>query len=171
MPRPLLHRLALTSAPASSGTGRQPSSNRSAAQRLRQHKFEDGGRSGLSFGFGSAPPMPAAPHALRVISSLRLGERSIARCGDGLLAAENALFDARDTVLRMTDPGTVREAGYMTTAGEALGRLALAGVTPEFAEDAARALAPRVLASFARGETARALTPHLGPHEIFDGAV
>jgi hypothetical protein len=115
--------------------------------------------------------MPAAPHALRVISSLRLGERSIARCGDGLLAAENALFDARDTVLRMTDPGTVREAGYMTTAGEALGRLAMAGVTPEFAEDAARALAPRVLASFARGETARALSPHLGPHEIFDGAV
>jgi hypothetical protein len=71
----------------------------------------------------------------------------------------------------MTDPGTVREAGYMTTAGEALGRLAMAGVTPEFAEDAARAVAPGVLASFARGETARALTPHLGPHEIFDGAV
>jgi hypothetical protein len=100
-----------------------------------------------------------------------LGERSIARCGDGLLAAENALFDARDTVLRMTDPGTVREAGYMTTAGEALGRLAMAGVTPEFAEDAARALAPGVLASFARGETARDLAAHLGPHEIFDGAV
>jgi hypothetical protein len=115
--------------------------------------------------------MPAASHALRVISSLRLGERSIARCGDGLLAAENALFDARDTVLRMTDPGTVREAGYMTTAGEALGRLALAGVTPEFAEDAARALPPGVAASFARGETARAIAPHLGPHEIFDGAV
>ncbi len=115
--------------------------------------------------------MPAASHALRVISSLRLGERSIARCGDGLLAAENALFDARDTVLRMTDPGTVREAGYMTTAGEALGRLALAGVTPEFAEDAARALPPGVAASFARGETARAMAPHLGPHEIFDGAV
>ncbi len=105
------------------------------------------------------------------MSSLRLGERSIARCGDGLLAAENALFDARDTVLRMTDPGTVREAGYMTTAGEALGRLALAGVTPEFAEDAARALLPGVAASFARGETARAIAPHLGPHEIFDGAV
>jgi hypothetical protein len=71
----------------------------------------------------------------------------------------------------MTDPATVREAGYMTTAGEALERLAMAGVTPEFAEDAARALAPGVLASFARGETARALLPHLGPHEIFDGAV
>jgi hypothetical protein len=115
--------------------------------------------------------MPAASNALRVISSLRVGERGISRCGDGLLAAENALFDARDTVLRMTDPGTVREAGYMTTAREALGRLAMAGVTPEFAEDAARALPPGVAASFARGTTARALAGRLGPHELFDGAV
>jgi hypothetical protein len=114
--------------------------------------------------------MPAS-NALRVISSLRVGERGISRCGDGLLAAENALFDARDTVLRMTDPGTVREAGYMTTAREALGRLAMAGVTPEFAEDAARALPPGVAASFARGTTARALAGRLGPHELFDGAV
>ncbi len=115
--------------------------------------------------------MPAAPNALRVVSSLRLGERGIARCGDGLLAAENALFDARDIVLRMTDVSTVREAGYMTTAGEALGRLAMAGVTPEFAEDAARAIPPGVAASFARGETARALAGQLGAHELFDGAV
>jgi hypothetical protein len=115
--------------------------------------------------------MPAGSNALRVISSLRVGERGISRCGDGLLAAENALFDARDTVLRMTDPGTVREAGYMTTAREALGRLAMAGVTPEFAEDAARALPPGVAASFARGTTARALAGRLGPHELFDGAV
>jgi hypothetical protein len=113
--------------------------------------------------------MPAVP--LRVISSLRLGERGIARCADGLLAAENALFDARDTVLRMTDPGTVREAGYMTTARDALGRLAMAGVTPEFAEDAARAIPSGVAESFARGDTARAVASRLGPHELFDGAV
>src|SRR6516162_6657853 len=124
------------------------------------HKLGDRGQSALSLlpstpPIASAPashglprfpyPMPAAPNALRVVSSLRLGERGIARCGDGLLAAVNALFDARDIVLRMTDVSTVREAGYMTTAGEALGRLALAGVTPEFAEDAAGALAPGVL--------------------------
>ncbi len=115
--------------------------------------------------------MPAAPNALRVVSSLRLGERGIARCGDGLLAAENALFDARDTVLRMTDISTVREAGYMTTAGEALGRLAMAGVTPEFADEAARAIPPGVAESFARGETARALASRLGAQELFDGAV
>jgi hypothetical protein len=102
---------------------------------------------------------------------LRLGERVVARCGDGLLAAENALFDAKDTVLRTTDPSTVREAGYMTTAREALGRLAMAGITPEFAYDAARTLAHAVAASFARGETARAVAARLGPHELFDGAV
>ena len=117
------------------------------------------------------PSSPPPGGALRVISSLRLGERVVARCGDGLLAAENALFDAKDTVLRTTDPNTVREAGYMTTAREALGRLAMAGITPEFAYDAARTLAHDVAASFARGETARALAARLGPHELFDGAV
>ena len=90
----------------------------------------------------ASPPSQPPNGALRVISSLRLGERVVARCGDGLLAAENALFDAKDTVLRTTDPGTVREAGYMTTAREALGRLAMAGITPEFAHDAARTIAP-----------------------------
>jgi hypothetical protein len=115
--------------------------------------------------------MPAVPSALRVISSLRLGERVVARCGDGLVAAENTLFDAKDTLLRTTDPKTMQEAGFMTTAREALGRLAMAGVTPEFAEDAARALSPEVARSFARGETARAVSPRLGPHELFDGAV
>ncbi len=117
------------------------------------------------------PPMPVASNALRVISSLRLGERVVARCGDGLLAAENALFDAKDTVLRAMDPETLREAGYLTTAREALERLAMAGVTPEFAEEAARAIAPGVAASFARGASARAVAQRLGPHELFDGAV
>ncbi len=100
-----------------------------------------------------------------------MGERVVARCGDGLLAAENALFDAKDTVLRATDPETLREAGYLTTAREALERLAMAGVTPEFAGEAARAIAPGVVASFARGASARAVAQRLGPHELFDGAV
>ncbi len=59
----------------------------------------------------------------------------------------------------------------MTTAGEALGRLAMAGVTPEFAEDAARAIPPGVAESFARGQTARAMAARLGAQELFDGAV
>ena len=122
---------------------------------------------------GEARPfvMPATSSALGVISSLRLGERVVSRCGDGLLAAENALFDAKDTVLRATDPETLREAGYLTTAREALERLAMAGITPEFADDAARAIEPGIAASYARGATARAIAQRLGPHELFDGAV
>jgi hypothetical protein len=122
---------------------------------------------------GEARPfvMPATSSALRVISSLRLGERVVSRCGDGLLAAENALFDAKDTVLRATDPETLREAGYLTTAREALERLAMAGITPEFADDAARAIEPGVAASYARGATAHSIAQQLGPHELFDGAV
>ncbi len=125
----------------------------------------------MFWGETQALVMPATSSALRVISSLRLGERVVSRCGDGLLAAENALFDGKDTVLRATDPETLREAGYLTTAREALERLAMAGVTPEFAEEAARAIAPEVAASFARGATAHSIAPRLGPHELFDGAV
>jgi hypothetical protein len=108
---------------------------------------------------------------LRIVTSLRLGERVLTRCDDGLLLAEYSLFDVSDIVLRATDPVTVREVGYMTTAGEALERLARAGVTMSLAEDAARALAPEVARSFARGATARSLAGRLGPQELFDGAI
>src|SRR5258708_40353646 len=101
----------------------------------------------------SAPPGPT----LRVITSLRLGERVVVRSDGGLLATEYSLFDLGDIVLRATDPVTVREAGYMTTAREALERLSSVGVTPELANDAARALAPGVAASFARGRAARSV--------------
>src|ERR1700678_3400263 len=105
------------------------------------------------------------------MTSLRLGERVVTRCGDGLLAAEYALFDATQTVLRATDPVTIREAGYMTTAREALGHLAAVGVTPEFAAEAAAAIPLAMLTTYARGSAARAVASKLGPHEIFDGAI
>jgi len=110
-------------------------------------------------------------NALRVMTSLRLGDRVVTRCGDGLLAAEYALFDANQTVLRATDPVTIREAGYMTTAREALGHLAAVGVTPEFAAEAAAAIPIPTLTTYARGSAARAVVAKLGPHEIFDGAI
>jgi hypothetical protein len=106
-----------------------------------------------------------------VLASLRLGERVATRCEDGLLVAEYALFDPADIVLRATDPVTVREAGYMTTARDALLRLARAGVTPALAEEAALSLAPEVAVSLARGSSARAVVGRLNAHEIFDGAV
>jgi hypothetical protein len=88
-----------------------------------------------------------------------------------VLLAEYALFDVSDIVLRATDPVTVREVGYMTTAGEALERLENAGVSMDLAHESARSLPPEVASSFARGATARSLVARLGPHELFDGAI
>jgi hypothetical protein len=117
--------------------------------------------------------MRASPTAdsARTITSLRLGDRTIAQSDEGLLAAEYALFDGADIVLRATDPVSVREAGYLTTAREALERLARAGITRGLAEAAARATSSDVVASFARGPAARSVVARLGPHELFDGAI
>ncbi|MGD0524557.1 MAG: hypothetical protein ABSE49_05420 [Polyangiaceae bacterium] len=104
-------------------------------------------------------------------SSLRVGERLIAWSDDGLLAAEYALFDATEIVLHASDPVTVREAGYMTTAKQALERLAALGVSAELASEAARALSRDVVLSFARGATSRAVVAELGAQEVFDGAI
>jgi hypothetical protein len=113
----------------------------------------------------------ASTSPFRVATSLRLGDRVLTRCDDGILLAEYALFDVSDIVLRATDPVTVREVGYMTTAGEALERLERAGVTLDQALDAARALSQEVASSYARGATARSLVSRLGAHELFDGAI
>jgi hypothetical protein len=114
--------------------------------------------------------VPASPSVLRVLTSLRLGERVIVRSDDGLLAAEYALFDGVDLVLRSTDPVSVREAGFMTIASDALARLDRLGVTPALAEEAAQSFSPEVAASYARGATARNLASRLGAYELFDGA-
>ena len=77
--------------------------------------------------------MAVSANVLRVSTTLRLGERVLVRCDDGLLVTEYVLFDPTDIVLRATDPVTVRETGYITTAADALERLARAGVTPALA--------------------------------------
>jgi hypothetical protein len=114
--------------------------------------------------------MRASSSVLSVLTSLRIGERVLVRSDDGLLEAEYALFEGNEIVLRATDPVSVREVGYMTTAGDALARLARAGVTPQLAEQAARSIRPDVAAAFARGTAARDLTPQLGAYELFEGA-
>jgi hypothetical protein len=115
--------------------------------------------------------MAVSANVLRVSTTLRLGERVLVRCDDGLLATEYALFDSTDIVLRATDPVTVRETGYITTARDALARLARSGVTPELAQQAAQAIPPEVVATFGRSGELGAIAPHLGPCELFDGAV
>ncbi len=107
---------------------------------------------------------------LSVLTSLRLGERLLVRSEDGLLGAEYALFEVTEIKLRATDPVSVREVGYMTTAGDALARLARIDVTPALAEQAARSLRPEVAAAFARSSAARELVPQLGAYELFEGA-
>jgi hypothetical protein len=109
--------------------------------------------------------------AITGTSSLRVGERVIAWSDDGLLAAEYALFDATEIVLHASDPVTVREAGYMTTASQALDRLAQLGATPELAAEAAKAVRPEVITTFARGATSRSVASELGAQELFDGAI
>jgi hypothetical protein len=115
--------------------------------------------------------MAVSANVLRVSTTLRLGERVLVRCDDGLLVTEYVLFDATDIVLRATDPVTVRETGYITTAGDALERLARAGVTPALAESAARAMPPDVVTTFGRTGALGPLAAHLGACELFDGAV
>ena len=115
--------------------------------------------------------MAASANALRVSTTLRPSERVLVRCDDGLLVTEYVLFDATDIVLRATDPVTVRETGYITTAADALERLARAGVTPALAELAARAMPPEVIATFGRTGALGPLAGHLGACELFDGAV
>jgi hypothetical protein len=116
-------------------------------------------------------PSSSAPSVLSVLTSLRLGERVLVRSDDGLLKAEYALFEVSEIVLRATDPVSVREVGYMTTARDALARLAQANVTPELAAEAARALRPDVAAQFARSAAARGLIAQLGAYELFEGAI
>jgi hypothetical protein len=115
--------------------------------------------------------MAVTSTVLRASTSLRLGERVVVRCVDGAFGAEYALFDASEIVLRSSDPVTVREMGYITTARQALSRLARVGITPELAAQAANAIPKAVVASFSRGATVRGLAGRLGAQEIFDGGV
>ncbi len=114
--------------------------------------------------------MHESSSTLQVLTSLRLGERVLVRSDDGFLAAEYALFEGTDIVLRATDPVSVREAGYMTAARDALARLERFGVTPGLAEHAANALPSAVAAAYAWGSPARGLVKQLGAYELFDGA-
>ena len=115
--------------------------------------------------------MGVSSDILRASTSLWLGERVIVRCVDGALGAEYALFDPGEIVLRANDPVTVRENGYLTTAGQAANRLNRAGITVELAKEAANGIAPEVVTTYARGVAVRSLARRLGPQELFDGGI
>lgn len=88
---------------------------------------------------------------------------------DGALGAEYALFDPGDIELSATGPGTIRETGYRTTAGEALTRLTHLGLTVALAEEAVAATRPWIARAFARGAAVRRVVDRLNAAELFDG--
>ncbi len=103
-------------------------------------------------------------------TSLFLGERLLARCADGLLEAELVLFGTADFVRDGRREGALAEAGYLTTAERALARLAGEGASIELSEEAAHALLPEVVISFAKCRSVRSVAGQLGPYELFEGS-
>ncbi len=91
--------------------------------------------------------------------------------------AEFALFDAGCCELQAGDPGTNREVGYRTTAGDAKRRLALAGVTLARAREVARLLTEptRIGTSlaerYARGPALRLLARDFDVAELLEGHI
>ena len=100
--------------------------------------------------------------------TLEISAQVVVEAKEGPLSAEYALFDAGDIELQSREPGTNREAGYRTTAGQARARLAEQGVTATLAAEAAEALRP-VSASYARGPAVQCIIDRLGAAEFFEG--
>lgn len=99
--------------------------------------------------------------------TLTFAERLVLRCEDGPPDAEYVLFDPGEIELRATSPGAIREIGYETSAERALGRLSALGVTLDLVAEAARAMTPELIATYARGPVVRRAADVLGPAEIF----
>jgi hypothetical protein len=100
--------------------------------------------------------------------TLEISAQVVVEAKEGPLSAEYALFDPGDIELQSREPGTNREAGYRTTAGQARARLAEQGVTATLAAEAAEALRP-VSASYARGPAVQCIIDRLGAAEFFEG--
>ncbi len=117
----------------------------------------------------------ASARCLQVVSSpvvtctLRIGDRVVLSSSDGAPEVEYALFDSGEIELAATGPGMVQEVGYQTTADEALGRLADAGVTWEVVLEASAAMQPTLTMIYARGGAVRRIATLLSPAELFDG--
>jgi hypothetical protein len=98
------------------------------------------------------------------LSRLIVGDRTVSRCEDGVLVAEYALFDGASWTV-------VCEEGYarVTTAGAARTRLEAAGITPELAHAALKAVRADHLIALATSPDVIRVLDELGPYEIFEG--
>ena len=101
--------------------------------------------------------------------TLELGGDLIAVANEGTFEAEYALFDPGEIELSAAGPGTIREVGYRTTAGEARSRLTQAGVTAAHAQAAAKATNRWIARAYARGPAVRHIALRLEAAELFDG--
>ena len=101
--------------------------------------------------------------------TLEVGPRRVLVSEEGPPAAEFVLFDSSDIELAPNEAGVVREAGYRTTAADAVRRLAVAGVTLDFATECAELVRGRVAEAYARSPLVQRISPILGPAELFDG--
>ncbi|MGO8998940.1 MAG: hypothetical protein ACLQVI_36910 [Polyangiaceae bacterium] len=101
--------------------------------------------------------------------TLDIGSRRVLVSEEGPPAAEFVLFDPSDIELAPSEGGPLREAGYRTTAADAVRRLAVAGVTVGFATECAMLVHGRIAEAYARGPLVRRLSSLLGPAELFDG--
>lgn len=106
-------------------------------------------------------------HVTRCI--LDLGGDLVSVANGGALETEYALFDPADIELSAAGPGTTREVGYRTTAGEARARLTSLGVTRELAEQAVASARAWIVHAYARGAAVRRIVDQLGAAELFDG--
>ena len=94
-------------------------------------------------------------------STLLIGDRVVLSCLGGGAEAEYALFEPGDIELRASEPGRVREHGYLTTAAQALEHLEQTGVTTELARRCANAMQPTLAEAYARGPAVRNVAQYL----------
>ena len=108
--------------------------------------------------------------------TLSIQDIAVFEAQGGRPEVEYALFEPSEIELRATGVGSIREAGYRTTAGQARGRLDEAGFTATMAERATTALRPAVARAYARSAAARCVVGRLEPVELleslsFDGSI
>jgi hypothetical protein len=102
--------------------------------------------------------------------TLTLDDEGVLVADDALPEAEYALFEPDEIELGATEPGTIREAGFCTTAGAARARLDALGFTAREAHAAAEAARPTVARAYARGAAVRQASCALDAVELFEGA-
>jgi hypothetical protein len=100
--------------------------------------------------------------------SLQLAGTIAVEARGGAAEVEYALFDPGDIQLHASEPGTIREVGYRTTAGAARQRLAEAGVTAALAEEVRQAAVPLVARAYARSTAVRAVVDRFEASELLE---